>query len=757
VVPTQEERSGNFTNSAQKPRDPLTNQQFANAQIPAARFDPASLKFLEQLSVPLPNASGNRHIYNSPESTDSDQYLGRVDYALTQNQRLSGRLFKTTAQDLLVAGLPVLQSEVAFDTYNISGHHTWTISPSLLAVSQFTGNQSQIDRGPLPVGDGEGVSYQSIGVKVNRGGLDALGKALVPHFRGGVNGFWNLNQDNLVLIDRRTNQFSESVTWTRGAHMLKFGGEYRRSKSDRVTANGIDPQFTFNGQLSGNSFSDFLLGRPVNFTQGSVRINEIRSVTFNLYVQDEWKLHPNLSLTLGMRYEPLFPYYSAADELTVFRPGLKSSVFPSAPSGLLYAGDEGVPRGGTRTDANNLGPRLGFAWKPFGGNKTSVRGAYGIFFDLPRFHEVSHFVNSPPYSLQITVNSPTSFSDPYSGRVNPFPYAPPATQQEKAAYQFLLPVTVGLSVDPFFAAPYVQQWNFNVQQEVAPTYLVTASYIGTKANRLPIRRELNPAIFGPGATLANINNRRIFAPTYQSIISYENVINSTYHAFQLVLNKRFAKDFTLLASYNYSRAIDGMSIDVDGFNGQDPLNMSADKGLSDFDVRQRLVASFLWQIPGPATGIAKWIAGGWQANGILIAQAGRAFTVTSGQDRALSGVGTQRPDMLRDPKLDTGRSRDDLMALYFDPAAFALPAVGSYGNAGRNILVGPGNWNLDFALFKNLRFTERWQLQYRWEMFNAFNHANLGNPRSNIGAARPGQIDTTSEPRIMQMGLRLTF
>jgi outer membrane receptor protein involved in Fe transport len=214
---------------------------------------------------------------------------------------LSGRLFKTKAQDLLVAGLPVLQSEVAFDTYNISGHHTWTISPSLLAVAQFTGNQSQIDRGPLPVGDGEGVSYQSMGVKANRGGLDALGKALVPHFRGGVTGFWNLNQDNLVLIDRRTNQFSESVTWTRGAHLLKFGGEYRWSKSDRVTANGIDPQFNFNGQLSGNAFSDFLLGRPLNFTQGSVRINEIRSKTFNLYIQDEWKLHPNLSLTLGAR------------------------------------------------------------------------------------------------------------------------------------------------------------------------------------------------------------------------------------------------------------------------------------------------------------------------------------------------------------------------------------------------------------------------------------------------------------------------
>ncbi|MCI0746954.1 MAG: hypothetical protein L0Y58_16245, partial [Verrucomicrobia subdivision 3 bacterium] len=422
-----------------------------------------------------------------------------------------------------------------------------------------------------------------------------------------------------------------------------------------------------------------------------------------------------------------------------------------------YAGDAGVPAGGTRRDMNNLAPRFGFAWSPFGQGRTSIRGAYGIFYDVPRFHELSHFVNSPPYSLQITVNQPQSFSEPYAGQVNPFPYAPPSTQEQRAAYQFLRPVTVGLSVDPFFAAPYVQQWNLNVQREIVPSYVVTVAYVGTKGTRLPIRRELNPALYRPGATVGNTNARRIYSPDYASIISYENVINSTYHALQFTLNKRFSKGFTLLASYSYSKSIDGMSIDVDGFNGQDPMNMRADKALSDFDVRQRLVSSFLWEIPGPENRIAKWVLGGWQANGIFIGEAGSPFTVTSGQDRALSGVGTQRPNLTGDPKLDTGRSRDELMALYFDPSKFILPAAGSYGNAGRNLLVGPGSYNLDFALFKKFAVRERLLLQYRWEMFNTFNHANLNNPRSNIGAARPGQIDTTSGPRIMQMGLRLTF
>ncbi|MEZ5356900.1 MAG: carboxypeptidase regulatory-like domain-containing protein [Bryobacteraceae bacterium] len=760
VVPTSAERQGDFTASAanRRPRDPLnSNQPFPGAIIPAARFDPASVAFMDKMQIPLPNSAGNRFIYNPPQSTDSDQFLGRVDYSLTDTQRLSGRFFETTAADFNTAGLPVLTSEVAFDTWNVTGQHTWTASPTLLLVSQYTWNKSQIDRGPLPIGGGDGLSYKDMGINVNRGGLNALGKTLVPHYRGQVTGYWNLLQDNLVLINRPTHQFLENGTWTRGGHLLKFGGEYRWSKSDRVTANGVDPQFTFNGQISGNAFSDFLLGRAVNFTQGSIRINQIRAQTFSLYLQDDWRVHPRLTLNFGLRYEPQFPFYSAAKELTLFRPGQQSTVFPTAPLGMVYQEDAGVPRGGTGSDLNNLAPRIGFAWTPFAGGKTSVRGAYGFFYDIPRFHELSHFVNSPPYSLQVRVNNPRSFSDPYAGQVNPFPYESPATDADRAAYRFLRPVIVGLSVDPFFAAPYVQQWNFNIQREVAPGYVFTAGYLGSKGTRLPIRRELNPAIYRTGATVGNIAARRIYAPDFASIISYENVINSTYNALQFTLNKRFSGGFTLLASYNWARSIDGMSIDVDGFNGQDTMNMRADKGLSDFDVRHRIVASFLWEIPGPEAGIGKWVLGGWQTNGIFIAQSGRPFNVVSGRDVALSGTGTQRPNSLGDPTLDTGRSRDELMARYFDVSKFALPTAGTYGNTGRNALVGPGDWNLDFALFKRFPIKERAQLQFRWEMFNAFNHANLNNPRSNITAARPGQIDTTSGPRIMQMGLRMTF
>lgn len=756
-VPTLAERSGNFSETAQKPKDPLTNTPFPNAMIPAARFDPATVKFFELMQVPLPNAAGGRFIYNRPENADTGQAMGRMDYSYGEKQRLSGRVFESGSTEGLGAGLPILRSATNFDTWNISGTHTWTLSPRLLAVGQYTFSRSQIDRGPLPIGGGEGVSYQQMGVKANRGGLEALGNTLTPHFRGGVTGYWDMAQDNLVLIDRRTQQASYAVNYTRGTHMLKFGGEYRWSKSDRVTANGVDPQFTFNGQFSGNAMSDFLLGTPLRFLQGSVRVNQIRAQTFNLYLQDDWKVTRNLTVSVGARFEPFFPLYSAADELTVFRPGEQSKLFPSAPVGLVYANDPGIPRGGTRSDWNNIAPRVSFAWSPFGNAKTSIRGAYGIFYDTPRFHEVSHFVNSPPYSLQITVNQPKSFSDPYAGRVNPFPYAPPETEAERAAYRFLLPVTVGLSMDPGLAAPYSQQWNFNIQRELAKDYLFTAAYVGSKGTKLPIRTELNPALYSPGATVGNTDSRRIYAPSYASIVSYANEINSTYHSLQFTLNKRFSKGFTILGSYTWSRSIDGSSLEVDNFNGQDPRNLRADKGLSDFDIRHRMVTSFLWEMPGPKSGPARWMLGGWQSNGIFTAQAGSPFNVVSGQDRALSGGGTQRPDLIGNPFLDTSRSRQELINRYFNAAAYALPALGTYGNSGRNTLVGPGMWNLDFALFKSFHFRERIALQYRWEMFNSFNHANLGNPRNNISAAGAGSINSTSDARVMQMGLRLRF
>jgi outer membrane receptor protein involved in Fe transport len=748
IVPTALERTGDFTQSARKPTDPLSKAPFPGNIIPATRFDPAAVSFIDAL-VPPPNTPSGQYIFNTPQNLNANQIMARGDHQLTGKQRLTARVFYEWEDTFFTAGLPKLHSTTDFHTYNVMGNHTYTITPGLLNTAQFTFGRVLIQRGPLPIEGG--VTYQSLGVKVH-----SDTPQFPENWRGSVSGFWNMNQDNQVNIDRRTYQATDQVSYTRGAHMIKFGGEVRLTQSDRVTANLTDPQFTFNGTFAVNPVADFLLGLPSAMSQGSLRQNQGRGRVFSLFVQDDWKVRPNLTFSVGLRYEPFFPLFDAGDQMTVFRAGQQSTLYPTAPKGLVYAGDPGIPRGGAPNDWNNLGPRFGFAWSPFGNKKTAVRGAYGIFYDTPDYYQLTAFANTQPFSLQLQINQPYSFSDPYHGRVDPFPYKPPATQDERRNFVFTLPATIGESLDARLADAYVQQWNFNIQQETVGHVVLTAGYVGSKGTHEPIQRELNPAIYNPAATLANVDQRRIYAPAFASIADYESIGFSSYHALQLTLNKRFSGHYTVLANYTYAKALDNGSLDTLG-GWQDPLNLRAEKGPADYDARKRFVASFLYDVHSPKARAAKALLGGWQLNGIFSAQSGSPFTVVSGTDRALSGTGTQRPNVIGNPNLDTGRSRAELIQQYFNPAVFVLPPAGQYGNLGRNTIYGPGRWNLDGSIFRNFTLRERMRLQFRAESFNTLNHANLGTPVANIGTTTAGRILSATDPRILQFALKLIY
>lgn len=745
VVPTELERAGDFSQSARKPMDPITRLAFPGDRIPADRVDPAAAKFMG-IFIPLPNASGGRHIFNSPFTQDRNQLVARLDHHIGSRHRIYGRYFLDRDKELNTAGLPVLQSDVKFDTSNTLVNYSLTATPSLLNAIQFSFGRVNLNRGPLPVLDG--VTYEKLGVKIH-----SDTPQFTTNYRGSVTGFWNMNQDNLVTIDRQTYQLQDNASYIRGGHIVKFGGEYRRASSDRQTANLTDPQFAFDGRFATNPFADFLLGLPSRMDQGSIRVNAVRAPAYALYFQDDWKVRRNLSLTFGVRYEPFIPFYDANDSVGVFRPGQQSTQYPLAPRGLVFVGDQGIPRGGSEADLNNLGPRVSFAWSPR--SKTSIRGAYGFFFETPAIHQLSAFSSTQPFSAQVQVNQPFSFSDPYRGRVDPFPYTPPKNDAERATFTFLNPSVIGETVDRDLATGYMQQWNLSLQRETVQGIVVTAAYVGSKGTRLPIQRQINPAIFAAGATTANIDARRIYQG-FGSIPNYESNGFSTYHSMQLSLNKRFSHGYTVLANYTWSKSIDNVSTDTQGAV-QDSFNLRAEKARSDFDVRQRLVTSFLWEIPSPVRGVGKWVLGGWQVNGILAVTAGTPFNVVSGTDRALSGGGSQRPNLVGDPFLDSGRARGELIARYFNPLAYAVPALGTFGNSGRNTMIGPSSYNLDGSLFKMFPLKEKLRLQFRAEFFNALNHANLANPVANIASGTVGSILSASSPRILQFGLRLAF
>jgi len=284
--------------------------------------------------------------------------------------------------------------------------------------------------------------------------------------------------------------------------------------------------------------------------------------------------------------------------------------------------------------------------------------------------------------------------------------------------------------------------------------VVKAAYVGTKADDLPTTRQINPAVFVPGATLANRQQRRIY-PEFESITSFDPIGESEYHGLELTANKRFSRGYSILASYTLSKAKDNASSD-DGFSAQDPLDPRDAWGLANTDQRHRLVTSFVWELPAPETGAARAVLGGWQFNGIVTLASGTPFTVSSGRDTLLN-FGTSRANLIGDPNLPTDRSRAELIQMYFNPAAFAIPANGTAGNTPRNFLIGPGSKNVDLSLFRTFEVRDDLRLQFRVEAFNAFNFVNLGNPRSNMGAADPGRITTAGAARVMQFGLRMTF
>ncbi len=768
-VATDLERSADFSLSRNQPNDPATSALFPNAVIPQTRWDPVAPNYLDALiphaNLITPRSDGTvfgRIAFNSPNNPDRDQYMGRMDHQITQNQRATFRIFTNTDNTSSASNVPTLTQNEGFDNWNIQGSHTWTISPNLLGVGRITWNQTKSARAGDPVMfDGQIADYSTLGVNTVRAAPVTPEEQAVT-WRGSVTGFWNLNQVNVLNTDRQTYQAVYDMSWTRGAHMLKFGGEYRWSKSDRLTNNRVDPQFQFNGNRTTNGLGDFFLGLPSRFQMGSQRLNRIRNIGTNFYVQDDWKIKPNLTINLGLRFEPYHLFYSADDELSVFVPGQQSTQFPNAPTGALYVGDAGVPRSGAPTDWNNLAPRIGMAWQPFGNGKTAIRAAYGIFYDMPPFHEMSQFVNNPPFSMQfdrpqVELNEAgATLSEPFIGAVNPFPFTPPQSEQEKRDFVFVEPVLFGQSVDPNLVAGYNQQWNINVQQELPGNIVWTTAYIGSKAQKLPLvtDRNLRPA------ESTGLPNVRPYA-AFSSLRQYQSVAFGSYHAFQTTINKRMSKGFTVLANYTFSKTIDISAQEGEPATPQNVDAIGNDKALADFHHAQRLVASFLWAIPTPFTsGVGKWVLGGWQANGIYSIQSGNPVNTITGQDIARTGQsGGQRPDLVGDPL--SGVSRDRQAIINGDPwynvAAFANPARGYFGGAGRNIIIGPSNWNMDFGLFKNIAVGERINVQYRWEMFNALNHANLNDPNGNINAGTAAEINTLSGPRIMQMGLRVTF
>jgi len=748
VVPTAAHRRGDFSALGRQITDPATRQPYPGNQIPLNQLSPISLAILEKVPAPT---SGNQIFTAAPNNFDDDQFLVRIDHQVTANNRITGRFWNSYAETpAFLNPSNYLEVTVGRTWLNRSASITDTHAFGANLTNQLFFSFNRTDGNNVPAFPDR--SLTSLGSKYYNDDKPQWHVTVTGYF-----GTLNTGDTNQFLRDEY--QFGDTVRWTKGRHQLTLGGEYGYGIGDVVnnfTANG---QWNFNAQagFTSDALADFLIGRFNTLRQGIGEYRQTRFHRFSLFAQDSWKVHRRFNIDIGVRFEPFFPFRELDGKVAAWRPGQRSTRYVNAPVGVLFPGDSGVPDGGFDVAMGNFGPRLGFAWDVFGDGRTSVRGGYGIFFDMPNTIAMNNQSNQAPFGTQVTINgnAVNSFADPWAGTTNPFPGT--TTPPSNVAFPSFGNQEV---FAPDFRNGYVQSWNLTLEREVALGFVARASYAASKGTRLLVKREINSAVFTPGATTATTNQRRPLQPA-GSIALYEPVGNSTFHALQLTVERRFARGFSILANYQFAKAIDDSSaVKGTAITRTNPFDQSFDKGPADFDKRHVANLSGLWELPIRfQERILNSLIGGWSLNGIASLWSGYPFTVTSGVDNARTGTGNQRADLVGDPNLPEGRSRGERIVAWLNTAAFRTggATLGTFGNLGRNTFRGPGYASVDLGLFKRFAITEHVGATLRFEAFNAFNRVNLQGPATAQNNANFMRTTGAEDPRVLQFALRLTF
>lgn len=758
---TEAERGGDLSATTRAITDPDNpGQVFPGNIIPASRIRPFARKYMDEY---LPRANSGPDFYGfAPVGTrlDQNQLIGRLDYSVSDKDKLSFRMFyndvpqKSTCASVDADWTCTLPTR--FQNYTLSHDHVF--SPTLIHALRLSYVRSAF--GMLADKD---FSLTGLGLPVSLANINT-GFGLTAQSNLAISGFVTADTGFPTRDVMPTTHISDTLSWVKGKHTLQFGFEFYRNRVNELQNWLSGGSISFTGTITGSPAADFLLGKFDSYRQVTGLNARLRQNLPGFYAHDDFRITRNLTLNLGLRWEPYNGYVSEDNQLMLFAPGRQSRVFAKAPAGLLYPGDEGVESSIVGSRWTNLAPRVGIAWDVRGNGKTSVRAGFGSYFvPLTRGISLNRFTLIQPFTTDLTVRGGDAYDifgrPPFNGQ-SPFPRPLSGDLNALKSADFV-PTANETSYGLPFKTQVDYQWSLSIQQAIGSSAAFEVNYVASSSSNLFSSVEANYAIYQPGATTANTQDRRLF-PQFGQINLALSGFSANYNSLQLVLNKRYAHGFTVLGSYTWSKALGiGSASFGEGSNGpRNPYDWRADYGPLSLDRTHNFVASALWDVPVGRKGAPmwqRWTVGGWQLSGIASVRSGAPLTFRSGRDNSFTGIGGDTADITGDWRLPGGRSKADQIARWFNTGVFVQNPAGTFGTTGIGVMRGPGSWNIDTAIQKNFPVTEGKRLELRGSFYNLFNHAVLGNPNTTANNPTFGRITSADTPRVIEFGLRFAF